>query len=169
MGAQIAELVAGMRPGQIVGLVLLSPLPLGGMALPEVRATAFRRFGCNPKGERERLRSASHLQAAGLAHIATARATLHLRTVAALFDAWSDGHESGMVPSVVNVPVSIIHGVDDPFVTSDLLTNAILPRFDRARITSISNSSHWPHLEQPAETAKAIDGFLAEIGRSQER
>jgi pimeloyl-ACP methyl ester carboxylesterase len=74
-----------------------------------------------------------------------------------------------MEPSVVNVPVLIIHGVDDPFVTRDLLTNVILPRFGRVRITSISNASHWPHLEQPAATAKAIDGFLAEIGWSHAR
>ena len=58
---------------------------------------------------------------------------------------------------------------DDRFVTRDLLTNAILRRFGRARITSISNAGHWPHLEQPAATAKAIDGFLAEIGWSHAR
>lgn len=169
MGAQIAELVAAMRPRRITGLVLLSPVPLGGMALPEVRATAFRSFGGIPKGERERLRSGSHLQAADLAHVAAARATLHPTTAAALFDAWSDGHESGMEPSVVKVPVLIIHGVDDRFVTSDLVTNTIVPRFGRAKITSISNASHWPHLEQPVATAKVIDGFLAEIGWSQPR
>jgi pimeloyl-ACP methyl ester carboxylesterase len=169
MGAQIAELVAAMRPRQITGLVLLSPVPLGGMALPELRATAFRSFGGNLKGERERLQSTSYLQAADLANVAATRATLHPTTVAALFDAWSDGHESGMEPSVVKAPVLIIHGVDDRFVTRDLLTNAILPRFGRARITSISNASHWPHLEQPAATAKAIDGFLAEIGGSHVR
>ena len=49
MGAQIAELVAAMRPRRITGLVLLSPVPLGGMALPEVRATAFRSFGGIPQ------------------------------------------------------------------------------------------------------------------------
>ena len=77
MGAQIAELVAAIRPRQVTGLVLLSPAPLGGMALPELRATAFRSFGGNCKGEIERLRSTSHLQAANLAHVAAARAALH--------------------------------------------------------------------------------------------
>lgn len=169
MGAQIAELVAGMRAPQVAGLVLLSPIPLRGMAVPQVRANALRSLGGNLGRERERLRSSTHLQVTDLAHVAAARATLHPTTAAALFDAWSDGHENGMVPSVVNVPVSIIHGVDDPFVTRDLLTTAILPRFGRVRITSISNSSHWPHLEQPAATAKAIDNFLAEIGWSNAR
>jgi esterase len=163
MGAQIAELVAGRRARQTAGLVLLSPIPLRGMALPQVRATALRSLGCNPSRERERLRSSTHLQVPDLAHVAAARATLHPRTVAALFDAWSDGHENGLVPSVVKVPVLIIHGVDDPFVTRDLLTTAILRRFGLARITPISNASYWPHLEQPAATAKAIDSFLAEI------
>jgi pimeloyl-ACP methyl ester carboxylesterase len=164
MGAQIAELVAGRRARQTAGLVLLSPIPLGGMALPQVRATALRSLGCNPSRERERLRSSTHLEVADLDHVAIARATLHPTTVAALFDAWSDGHEDGLVPSVVSVPVSIIHGVDDPFVTRDLLRTAVLPRFGSVRVTSISNASHWPHLERPASTAKAIDAFLAEIG-----
>lgn len=66
-----------------------------------------------------------------------------------------------MESSVVKVPVLIIHGIDDRFVTSDLATNTIVPRFGRAKVTSISNASHWPHLEQPVATAKAIDGFLA--------
>jgi pimeloyl-ACP methyl ester carboxylesterase len=169
MGAQIAELVAGMRPRQISGLVLLSPIPLRGMALPQVRTIALRSLGGNPSRERERLRSSTHLEVTDLARVATARATLHPTTAAALFDAWSDGHEDGLVPSVVSVPVSIIHGVDDPFVTRDLLTSAVLPRFGSVRVTSISNASHWPHLEQPVATAKALDGFLAEIGWSHAR
>ena len=62
-----------------------------------------------------------------------------------------------------------IQALETRYLALDLLTNAILPRFGRARITSISNASHWPHLEQPAATAKAIDGFLAEIGWSHAR
>jgi esterase len=84
--------------------------------------------------------------------------------LAALFDAWSGGHGAGLVPSVVDVPVLILNGVDDPFVTPALLTTAIFPRFARAKSASISSAGHWPHLEQAAATATAIDGFLSEIG-----
>jgi esterase len=167
MGAQIAELVAGMRPRQIAGLVLLTPVPLGGMALPEASATALRSLGGNPEGQRElRIQFSSHLTTADLDHVVEVGARVRPATVAALFDAWSGGHDAGLVPSVVDVPVLIINGVDDPFVTRELLTTAIFPRFGRARIASISSAGHWPHFEQPAATATAIDGFLADIGWS---
>ena len=170
MGAQIAELVAGMRPRQIAGLVLLTPVPLGGMALPEASATALRSLGGNHKGQRElRIQSSSHLTAADLDHAVEVGARVPPATVAALFDAWSGGHDAGRVPSVVDVPILILYGVDDPFVTRELVTTTIFPRFGRARIASISSAGHWPHLEQPAATATAIDSFLAEIGWSQTR
>jgi pimeloyl-ACP methyl ester carboxylesterase len=154
MGAQIAELVAGMRPGQIAGLVLLTPVPLGGMALPEASATALRSLGGNPKGQRElRIQSSSHLTAADLDHAVEVGARVPPATVAALFDAWSGGHDAGRVPSVVDVPILILYGVDDPFVTRELVTTTIFPRFGRARIASISSAGHWPHLEQPAATS----------------
>jgi pimeloyl-ACP methyl ester carboxylesterase len=166
-GAQIAELVARTRPRPIAGLVLLTPVPLGGLALPEVTATALRSLGDNPEAQRElRIKFSSHLTAADLDHAVEVGAKVRPETSAALFEVWSGGHDSGLVPSVVNVPVLIIGGADDPFVTRDLLTTAIFPRFSRARSASISSAGHWPHLEQPVAVAKAIDGFLAQIGWS---
>jgi pimeloyl-ACP methyl ester carboxylesterase len=167
MGAQIAELVARMRPRQIAGLALLTPVPLGGLALPEVTATALGSVGDNLEAQRElRIKFSSHLTAADLEHAVEVGAKVRPANVAALFDAWSGGHDAGRVPSVVDVPVLILNGVDDPFVTPALLTTAIFPRFTRAKGASISSAGHWPHLEQPTATATAIDGFLAEIGWS---
>ena len=106
------------------------------------------------------------LAAARVDHAVEVGAKVRPETSAALFEAWSGGHDAGLVPSVVNVPVLIIGGADDPFVTRELLMTAIFPRFSRARSASISSAGHWPHLEQPVAVAKAIDGFLAQIGWS---
>jgi esterase len=106
------------------------------------------------------------LTAADLDHALEVEAKVRPETRAALFDAWSRGHDAGLMPSVVNVPVLIISGADDPFVTRELLTTTIFPRFPRARSASISSAGHWPHLEQPVAVARAIDGFLAQIGWS---
>jgi pimeloyl-ACP methyl ester carboxylesterase len=167
MGAQVAELVARLRPRQIAVLVLLTPVPLGGLAVPEVAASALRKPDGNPEAHRElRIKFSSHLMAADLDHALEVEAKVRPETRAALFDAWSRGHDAGLVPSVVNVPVLIISGADDPFVTRELLTTTIFPRFRRARSASISSAGHWPHLEQPVAVARAIDGFLAQIGWS---
>lgn len=40
-GAQVAELVARIRPRQIAGLVLLTPVPLGGLAVAGGRGDYF--------------------------------------------------------------------------------------------------------------------------------
>jgi pimeloyl-ACP methyl ester carboxylesterase len=167
MGAQVAELVARMRPQQIAGLVLLTPVPLAGLAVPESTATALRSGGGTPEAQREqRIKYSSHLTVADLDHAVQEGAKLRPETRAALFEAWSGGHDAGRVPSVVNVPVLIIGGADDPFVTRELLKTAIFPRFRRASSASISNAGHWPRLEQPVAVARTIDDFLAQIGWS---
>lgn len=132
---------------------------------PEGAATILRKSGGNPEAQRElRIKFSSHLTAADLDHAVEVGTKVRPETSAALFEAWSGGLDAGRVPSVVNVPVLIISGADDPFVTRDLLITAIFPRFSRARSASISSAGHWPHLEQPVAVVKGIDGFLAQIG-----
>lgn len=53
MGAQIAELVANERPDRVVALVLLTPVPLGGMELPAEVASTLRGLGGNPEAHRD--------------------------------------------------------------------------------------------------------------------
>jgi hypothetical protein len=117
-----------MRSRQIAGLVLLTPIPLGGMALPDASATALRGLGGNHQDQRQlRIQSSSHLTAADLDHAGEVGARVPPATVAALFDAWSTGHDAGRVPSVVDVPVLIINAVDDPLVTRGRNRNPDLP------------------------------------------
>jgi pimeloyl-ACP methyl ester carboxylesterase len=157
MGPQVAELVARIRPRQIAGLVLLTPVPLGGLGVPEDAAIALRKSGGNPEVQRElRIKFSSHLTAAELDYTVEAGAKVRPQTSATLFEAWSGGHDAGQVPSVVNVPVLIISGADDPFVTRELLITAIFPRFSRARSAFISSAGHWPHLEQPVAVARLV-------------
>ena len=132
-----------MRSRQIAGVVLLTPVPLGGMALPDASATALRGLGGNHKDQRQlRIQSSSHLTAADLDHAGEVGARVPPATVAALFDAWSTGHDAGRVPSVVDVPVLIINAVDDPLVTRELVITTVLPSL-RARADRI-HFECWP-------------------------
>ena len=52
MGAQVAELVAAGSPGQVAGLVLLTPVPLAGAGLPDEAIAPFRSLGAQPEAQR---------------------------------------------------------------------------------------------------------------------
>jgi esterase len=126
MGAQVAELVARIRPRQIARLVLLTPVPLGGLAVPEDAAIALRKSGSNPEAQRElRIKNSSHLTAADLDHAVEVGTKVRPETSAALLEAWSGGHDAGRAPSAVSVPVLIISGADDPSVSRELLITAM--------------------------------------------
>ena len=43
LGTQVAELVAAQHSDQVRGLVLLTPVPLGGTQLPDEVVAPFRR------------------------------------------------------------------------------------------------------------------------------
>src|SRR5262249_25205307 len=45
LGTQVAELVAAQHPGRVLGLVLLTPVPLGGTRLPDEVVAPFRALG----------------------------------------------------------------------------------------------------------------------------
>ncbi|MGT2455392.1 alpha/beta fold hydrolase [Cupriavidus basilensis] len=49
MGAQIVELVAAMLPRQVIAMMLLTPVPLSGLAVPDEIATKMRSLGGTPK------------------------------------------------------------------------------------------------------------------------
>jgi esterase len=60
----------------------------------------------------------------------------------------------------------IAGGQADGFVTSDLLTAVIAPRFPQAVVRYVPNAGHWPHVEQPAASAELLTTFLDTIDRS---
>ena len=54
LGTQIAELVAAKHADRVDGLVLLTPVPLGGTRLPDEAVTPFRALGGDLDAQRAR-------------------------------------------------------------------------------------------------------------------
>src|SRR5262249_19082494 len=52
LGTQVAELVAAQHPGRVLGLVLLTPVPLGGTRLPDEVVAPFRALGGDREAQR---------------------------------------------------------------------------------------------------------------------
>jgi esterase len=167
MGAQVAELVANARRDRLVALVLVTPVPLGGMELPADVASTLRGLGAHPEAHRDvRQQLAGPRAQPVLDDLAAASRKVREPVVAALFDAWSAGVPAGNVKTDVGCPILLIGGANDPFVTPELLASVIKPRFPDAVLSFVDEAGHWPHVERPATTADVIATFLATLRES---
>jgi len=161
MGCQVAELASLLRPERITGLVLITPVPLQGVTLPEEIADALR--GCG--GQRElqqgiRTQFGTHLPHDKIPKLLDSGMRPPPERVAATFDAWSSGHSEGAAPTRVVAPIQLIVSDSDPVVSGPLLEDLILPRFPGASLVTITSSGHWPHVEQPSQVVGAISRFV---------
>lgn len=161
MGAQVAELAAATRPGRVEAMVLIAPVPLGGVGLAVEVLADFRALGSSP--------SARHDQRVALSHSLTPDALSLLDHVGALVrpdvaerlvDMWNAGHQLGRGLSSFAGPVLIVGGASDPFVTSEVVSS-VAARFSEVRTTSLGMAGHWAHVERPDLVAGLMLGFVA--------
>lgn len=162
MGAQVAELVAGQLDEQVRALVLLTPVPLAGTGLPDEVMKTFRALGGNPSAQRELRRNfATSLDDERLEALSQLGDGVEAAAVGVFADMWNRGHPLGAQHSQYKGPVLILRGEADPFVTAEVVSSAVAPRFDAPAIASVSNAGHWPHVEQPQALAGILGEFLA--------
>jgi pimeloyl-ACP methyl ester carboxylesterase len=160
MGTQIAELVAADHAEQVEGLVLITPVPLGGTRLPEEATAPFRalagdlaaqraaRSALSPELSDEQLDQLSGVGAQVSEEIASRYVTL-----------WNNGVTDAPRVSAFTGPVLAIRGGADGFVTEELM-DAIVPRFPGARAEILDRGGHWLHVEYPDEVAAMILDFI---------
>jgi pimeloyl-ACP methyl ester carboxylesterase len=165
MGAQIAELVAQRLDEQVHGLILLTPVPLRGTGLPDDAMRAFHALGGNPAAQRELRRNLSvKLDDAQLERLGDLGDRVDAAAVGIFADLWNTGHPSGAEPARYRGPVLIIRGASDAFVTAELISSGVTPRFEAPTVMPIERAGHWPHIEQPDAVARIVESFLADIG-----
>jgi pimeloyl-ACP methyl ester carboxylesterase len=163
MGAPIAELVAAARPEQALGLVLLTPMPIAGTGLPEEAVAPFRSLGGDPEGQRAVRRQLSvGLSDADLDRLVEIGSPVRPEVVRSLVDCWNSGLPDGGENSSYTGPVLIVRGTDDGFVSEDLVSTAVSPRFASVKTVAIDGAGHWPHVERPSAVAAQLDEFLAQ-------
>jgi esterase len=161
MGAPIAELAAVSAGERVVGLVLLTPVPLPGARLPPDAVAPFFSLASDVQAQREvRGRLSVCLPAADLERLATSGARIRPEVVGALVDCWNDGSADAPATSAYDGPVLLLRGAGDPFVTSEMFAEGVEPRFPSAHSVVVDDAGHWPHLEQSAVVAAHLDTFL---------
>ena len=159
LGSQIAELVAADHTERVDGLVLLTPVPLGGTRLPDEAVASFRALASDIQAQRvARSQISPELNEHQLERLAQIGASALPDVVARYVDVWNDGLKDAPPVSTFTGPVLVISGGADAFVTEQLL-GAINPRFPQARVEIIGRGGHWLHVEYPEEVAARILAF----------
>lgn len=159
LGSQIAALVAVQHRDRVQGLVLLTPVPVGGTHLPAEAVAPFRALGGDRAAQRtvraELSPNMSELQRDQLTEIGL---PAHSDVVTHYVDVWNDGVTYGARPSEFDGSVLIVRGGVDAFVTEQLV-NDIAERFAQSEVKVIDNGGHWLHVEYPEKLAAMILDF----------
>ncbi|WP_245839869.1 alpha/beta fold hydrolase [Mycobacterium aquaticum] len=164
LGSQIAELVAAGHAGKVTGLVLVTPVPLGGTRLPAEALAPFRALGGDPAAQHAaRAALSPALTDKQLDRLTRAGESARPDVVSRYVDVWNDGVPDAPPVSSFTGPVLIVRGGADPFVTTEL-TDRIKPRFRHAHEEVIDAGGHWVHVEFADQVASAIVAFADNIG-----
>jgi pimeloyl-ACP methyl ester carboxylesterase len=163
LGTQVAELVAAQHADRVRGLVLLTPVPLGGTQLPDEVVAPFRALA----GDRDaqcgaRAELSPYLSEEQLDHLADVGAPVAVDVVSHYVDVWNDGLSNTPAKSAFGGSVLIIRGGADAFVTEQLV-NTVSPRFIEADVKVIERGGHWVHVEYPGAVAAMILDFADAI------
>lgn len=164
LGAQVAELAAVQRPDRVVGMALLTPVPLAGTRMPADALAPFEALGGDGDAQcalRRQLSSA--FPADELERLGAAGRSITPVAVADAVHAWNDGDPAGSGPSAVTAPVLVVRGGDDPFVTADVVDAGVVPRFTDVTTATVRGAGHWPHVERPALVATLLDDLVSRV------
>lgn len=161
LGSQVAELAAAAHPDQVRGLVLLTPVPLGGTHLPAEVVAQFQSTDGDSAAQRAARGAISpHLDDAQLDRLTDIGRHLAPGVAAHYVDVWNNGVADAPATSAYRGPVLVIRGGADGFVTAELV-DAIAGRFVDAEIRTIESGGHWLHVEFPEAVAAMIQDFAA--------
>ncbi|MGW9032388.1 alpha/beta fold hydrolase [Streptomyces sp. NPDC055722] len=159
MGSQVAELVAAHHADKVRGLVLLTPVPLGGTRLPDEVVAPFRALGRQADAQRTvRSQLSPALGERELDRLDRAGGAVAPDVVARYVDIWNQGVDDAPTPSRYTGPVLLLRGGADGFANQELV-EAIGSRFAQADVQVVDGGGHWLHVEQPAIAASAILDF----------
>jgi pimeloyl-ACP methyl ester carboxylesterase len=159
LGTQVAELVAAQHPDRVRGLVLLTPVPLGGTQLPDEVVAPFGALGGDRVAQRFlRGQLSPNLSEQQLDRIADIGSPVAADVVSHYVDVWNDGVSNAPATSAFGGPVLIIRGGADAFVTEQLV-NTVNSRFVDADVKVIESGGHWVHIEYPGAVAAMILDF----------
>ena len=165
LGTQVAELVAAQHPDRVRGLVLLTPVPLGGTQLPDEVVAPFGALGGDRVAQRGvRAELSPHLGEEQLDWLTDVGVPVAADVTAHYAELWNNGVCDAPATSAFGGQVLIIRGGADGFVNQQLV-DAITPRFDQVDVKVLERGGHWVHVECPGAVATMILDFADSVSQ----
>lgn len=161
MGGQIAQLVAEASP-DLAGLVLVNPVPLGGLILPPEARPLFETAAKDPEKLGTILDLATRaLSAEARARLVAVAVDVHEACIVEGLEAWTAG---GFADRLEDIHArTLVIATDDPFLPVSLLEREVVTRIAGARLEHLPGVGHYPQVEAPAALARSIERFVSAL------
>ena len=159
MGGAIAQLFAATHPERVDRLVLLSPVPLSGMTLPEPVHELFESCA----GDRAKQGAVVDMSCLQLTDDDRERmldigASVSGPCIRQSLAAWTAGGFEASLPRIT--AQTHVIGTSDPFLPPEFLTAAVVEPSADATFHLLEGPGHYPMVEAPAETAELLASLL---------
>ena len=171
MSAPAVALVTASRPDRAMEVDPLSPIPMGGVSLPEGMIEQVASMGELGAAEHEaaRVQVAPAAPVDEVRRLAQVAAKARPEVVRVVADLWINGHPRGARHSEFSGPLLLLPGANDQLVNPEVLASGVVRRFGaETTVTEIEGAGHWPHLERAGVVAGEIDRFLAVAAAARE-
>ncbi len=164
LGTQVAELVAAQHPDHVRGLVLLTPVPLGGTQLPDEVVAPFGALGGDRVAQRSlRAELSPHLGDEQLDRLADVGAPVAADVTAHYVDVWNNGMRNAPATSAFGGPV-LHHPRRRRRFRHRAARRCHQPALRRSPTSKvIDKGGHWVHVEYPGSVATMILDFADAI------
>lgn len=162
MGGQIAQLAAARLRDKLAGMVLINPVPVAGLALPDHFRPLFEAAATDEAARATILEhSTLTLDNGDHERLVELSGQVAPDCIAAALDAWTRGGNPEVLAHIT-VPTLVIT-TDDAFLPRSLLQRAVADPIANAWLEYVPGPGHYPHVEATGATAELLDSFFASV------
>lgn len=158
MGGLIGQVVAARCPDRIERLVLINPVPLGGIELPEEIFALFR-ASATDADKRVAVLELACIAQDGRQHLMDSAATVSASAIVESLNAFTAGGFESCGP-LVQAKTSVI-ATSDPFLPPAFLQEAVVDRIANASLHILEGPGHYGIVEDPKRSARLLETLLA--------
>lgn len=158
MGGAIAMRLAERMPERISSITLISPVPMGGLPLPDEVYAQFEGIAGDAKAIRAFLEPQfGHVN--DLDRFAEIAAACPPATVRNLLAAWTKDPHAGSLEAL-DCPQLVFAGELDPYISPALVRDAIAPSLPAPQVSIVRSCGHYAQVDRPDLVAETMADLL---------
>jgi PAS domain S-box-containing protein len=160
MGGQIAQMLAAKYPDRVERMALISPVPAGGISLPDEADQLFFNSGGNRESQDAILDMAClDLDEDRKEEMLDDSARIPAECIQKSYRAWTEGGFSNQLADIT-APTLVIAS-DDPFLPVEFLQEAVVDPIASADLAHVAGAGHYIQVERTDESAELLDQFFS--------